>query len=343
MRGFRIQDAGVRVSRESTTRRRRPFVRRRLGSFPVPRPPHPASSGVTLIELLITITILATLAALFLGASNAAMESARAARTKTTIGKIHSLLMERWASYRTRRVDVNTTSGLNSADAHKVRLDGLRELMKLEMPDRWTDVRLASLGSAIQPPTHLSNRPSLALNYLRQLDAAIARVNTITKQTNTTAEIYRNQSAECLYLLVMLATGDGEARTLFSRQDIGDTDGDGLLEFLDGWGRPIQFVRWSTGFVSDLQPLTAAGNRDPNNDHDPFDPFRVQKFAYRFVPLVFSTGPDGESGINTKDDDYVASVDPYYAGSGSNSTPPGTILNTTLAIDNIHNHLQDSR
>ena len=32
--------------------------------------------------------------------------------------------------------------------------------------------------------------------------------------------------------MIMLATGDGEARTLFSSQDIGDTDGDGAPKFL---------------------------------------------------------------------------------------------------------------
>ena len=32
---------------------------------------------------------------------------------------------------------------------------------------------------------------------------------------------------------------------------IGDTDGDGNLEFLDGWGRPIQFYNWPSRLIKD--------------------------------------------------------------------------------------------
>ena len=54
-------------------------------------------------------------------------------------------------------------------------------------------------------------------------------------------------------MLVMTACGDGEARTLFQENQIGDTDGDGAPEFLDGWGKPIGFIRWPAGFSSDIQ------------------------------------------------------------------------------------------
>lgn len=347
----RGQRSEIRGSRDAARRRHR------LTLCSPCSDPRPLTSGLTLIELLITITILATLAALFLGASNAAMESARAARTKMTIQKIHTLLMERWESYATRRIDLNDPQQaiingmptstpeetIEKSDRYKsARLNATRELVKLEIPDRWTDARLDELSRPVAAPIWI-DRPSISGTYVRTMNAAMIRQNAITRVTNTHAEIYRNQSAECLYLVIMLTTGDGEARTLFSKQDIGDTDGDGLQEFLDGWGRPIQFVRWSTGFVSPLQPLDVNGNRDPDNDHDPFDPFRVDIDAYRYVPLVFSTGPDGQSGINTKADEYIAGVDPYFPGTGTDSTRPGTVLDVEQSIDNIHNHLQDGR
>ena len=53
-------------------------------------------------------------------------------------------------------------------------------------------------------------------------------------------------------LVIMNATGDGEARTLFSKQDIGDVDEDGAPEFIDGWGNPIGWIRWPAGVVSDF-------------------------------------------------------------------------------------------
>jgi len=350
---------------------------------------------VTLIELLITITIIATLSAAFLGASRSAMETARAARTKTTIAKIHGLLMERWASYATRRVDIHpdirnqinmelqlgnisaTQRGQMLADA---RLLATRELMKLEMPDRWSDVVLDALPDSnvlplpILDPNILANRPSLSSSYLRRLyQAANVKDDGVI--------LRRNQGAECLYMIIMLATGDGEARTLFSQQDIGDTDEDGSPEFLDGWGNPIQFIRWPAGFVSDLQPLDSVTNlRNADTDHDPFDPFRRDTLgslrpsngvyhanmqahlnsitsrhafippveAYRLVPLIYSQGPDDQSDV-LLDTARVTGLDPYaaiYESDGSFLQLATTVDSSGDGdgwIDNIHNHLQDGR
>jgi prepilin-type N-terminal cleavage/methylation domain-containing protein len=345
----RVEDRGqrseVREGGDAPRRQHNLALRHRIADLR-----HP-TSGLTLIELLITITILATLAALFLGASSAATEAARKARTKSTIHKIHTLLMERWASYTTRRVDINqnlidyiqTSAGsdakLRGEAMADLRLLALRELMKLEMPDRWSDVDLdvEPLGSGSGPLVCLQSVPSIARAYYRNLLRA--------KNATDIDTLERNGSAECLYLTVMLFTGDGEARTQFSRQDIGDTDGDGAPEFLDGWGNPIRWVRWPAGFIgrSDLMtrdpynPLTG----DADNDHDPFDPFRrnaqsaqldLRVFPYnirqyvrhlrggansyspptnadptlnyqigfRLVPLVFSMGPDGIGDISTR-------------------------------------------
>jgi prepilin-type N-terminal cleavage/methylation domain-containing protein len=249
-------------------------------SFPIPHSPFltlhssfPPRRGVTLVELLITMTIMAIIAAAVLGTAAAAIESGREKKTQSTIAKIHSLLMERYASYETRRIDVDpritraidawvaqaatpadfqarsTARGQMLADA---RLLGLRELMKKEMPDRGEDV-----NHVVQV---LSQPPPLAQIYFRR-----------AQQLPSGATL---SSAECLYMVVMSATGDGEARTLFTKQDIGDTDDDGAPEFIDGWGNPISWMRWPAGVVSDLQPLSADGTRPGIVDHDPFDLFR---------------------------------------------------------------------
>ena len=49
---------------------------------------------------------------------------------------------------------------------------------------------------------------------------------------------------------------------------IGDTDGDGNLEFLDGWGRPLQFYNWPTRLIKDdgatfTGTVTVSGNAYP--------------------------------------------------------------------------------
>ena len=319
--------------------------------------------GITLIELLITMTIIAIISALIMGTAASAIENAREKRTQSLVTKIHTLIMERYASYETRRVDLHSsiTSAINGrfpdassakqrgeamADA---RLLAMRELMRLEMPDRWSDVL-----SRTESPAFLSNLPPLARQY--------QKVKYGLNAQNSDSPSIQFQSAECLYLVVMAATGDGEARTLFNKQEIGDVDGDGAMEFVDGWGRPISWLRWPAGVVSDLQPMVG-GVRPFDSDHDPIDMFRRDHpdatrvsgiytrpaltamttrlatglGAYRLTPLIYSGGPDGETAThsisNATDDNAV--VDPYSVhGDYLLGTKTGPEAN-----DNITNHL----
>ncbi len=335
-------------------------------SFPLP--PSSFRLGTTLIELLITITIIAILSATFLGVSNLAMESAKEARTKTTLGKINSLLMEKWNSYATRRVDVSPIAVQNIKDDIELnvppnqqkralgkelaglRLWAVRELIKLEMPDRWSDVVSNAIPDAnprgVTPPVRplkLAAFPAITRTYQRRLAGLKDKIDGIDI---TGDDVRRNQGAECLYMIIMLTTGDGEARTLFNEQDIGDTDGDGAPEFLDGWGQPIAWIRWPVGFVSDLMPIDPVTNdRRYDADHDPLDYFRLDLNAFRITPLVFSRGADGVFDIASVTE-AVTSLDPYVAN-GS----PAVLLGTQRDkdndgenwIDNIHNHLLDNK
>ena len=78
-------------------------------------------------------------------------------------------------------------------------------------------------------------------------------------------------SAELLY--VVLTEGDvyGMPPSEIDGIDknlIGDTDSDGNLEFLDGWGRPLQFYNWPTRLIKDngvdyTGIVTVGGNAYP--------------------------------------------------------------------------------
>ena len=43
------------------------------------------------------------------------------------------------------------------------------------------------------------------------------------------------------------------SRDEFTDKEVQDTDNDGLPEFVDAWGQPLQFFRWPTLYHSDLQ------------------------------------------------------------------------------------------
>jgi len=109
------------------------------------------------------------------------------------------------------------------------------------------------------------------------------------------------QQAECLYLIVSsIQDGDTNALTYFRESEIGDVDGDGMPEILDGWGNPIRFFRWAPGYLtySDIQI------RDSDVAPDAFDPLKVDprwtasdgdptNDPYMLYPLIISAGRDG--------------------------------------------------
>jgi prepilin-type N-terminal cleavage/methylation domain-containing protein len=81
-----------------------------------------------------------------------------------------------------------------------------------------------------------------------------AQVAQIT--TNLFNHTHKTARAEVLYAL--LVEGQGPLGSTFNRDDftgkeVQDTDGDGLPEFVDGWGEPLQFYRWPIYYHSDLQ------------------------------------------------------------------------------------------
>ena len=329
------------------------------------------SSAFTLIELLIVISILAILAALLLGVAARAGERGREARTKAMIARIHTLVMEHYDTYKDRRAPLSSTFDAAKGQARaEARLYALRELMVLEMPDRWSDVILGPVDStgATGVPLYLKNTSSSQHRGPTPLNEAYRRQYfSMLNAGVAPADIERFQGAECLYMIVMFATADGEARSLFNESSIGDTDGDGSPEFLDGWGRPIDFLRWAPGFESDLQ-LNARSLGSPTDspwleaaaaDHDSFDMFRVEPRAFRLVPLIYSAGGDETYAIfnasgnttwpssNTPSSPRLGTpiLSPYYPYSVSaGGVYIGTPLNEadqvdpTAGADNINNH-----
>ena len=347
----------------------------------------PDRHGVTLVELLIAAAIIGILAAITLGAAAAANSAARTSKTRTMISKLHALLMERWESYEARRTELTfdverqleRMSFPTAQNRHHfmtaVRLNAMRELMLSEMPDRWSDVYLnngAQGGNVATPNLLYTERSALSRTYYNAYRQIVGRRNSLTGTTNTIEDIRRFQGAECLYLIIMNATGDGEARAQFHESDIGDVDGDGAREFLDGWGRPINFVRWAPGFDSTLQgsitrdmslqlndeQLNNAMVAFANQDHDPFDVYRSQLQAFRLVPLIYSAGPDQQYGVLIIEDSetwpqapnqrlsrgLIESFAPNpYRAYGRELLGMAAAQNLTAQDDNIHNHLIEGR
>ncbi len=74
--------------------------------------------------------------------------------------------------------------------------------------------------------------------------------------SNLAAHKHNTARAETLYAILVEGVGPLGAffnRDDFSDKEVRDTDGDGLPEFVDAWGQPIQFFRWPLLYHTDTQ------------------------------------------------------------------------------------------
>jgi hypothetical protein len=99
-----------------------------------------------------------------------------------------------------------------------------------------------------------------------------------------------------------------------------DTDGDGLPEFVDAWGEPLQFYRWPVGYHSDSQKGQASyaaktetrekSSLDPNSElmapawwadisgTDPTGPsYRAHLMSASFFNLFECNFPNASAGV----------------------------------------------
>ncbi|MBM4000996.1 MAG: prepilin-type N-terminal cleavage/methylation domain-containing protein [Planctomycetes bacterium] len=275
------------------------------------------NSAFTLVELMVSMAVAALLAATSLVALWGAQQQASESRSHAQVAKIGDLVTTHWETYPTRKLAI--TYSVPGAETPRDRLEArlwlLRDTMRMELPDRKSDIIVWN-GSAFVPAGPISvtlaesgvsatiQPPRLLRRYVaraaRQLQLRQKLATTVAPDWELWTEW--NQHAECLYLILAeLQDQDGPALAYFRSTEIQDTDDDGMPEILDGWGTPLQFLRWAPGFLQDSTIQTGNRNRQP--DH--LDPLYVDarwKIAaslvpYSLFPLVFSMGPDREPGL----------------------------------------------
>ena len=325
---------------------------------PVRRP------GLTLVELLVSISLITVVSSMFLVAYRAAATEASNMRTQSTIRKISEVLVSRMQEYENYPIQFARGTGNafaipvpgnavpalpSTADEYepkgilleRLRLMLLREMIAQEMPDYYQDIKISApivknywtglvavgpnVNAGVQPVVVTASESPRAARLKARLNQAnpnwVSKINLLI-QTNTPQssrelkqELTRS-NAEFLYLIVEDSILNGSpAIELFGKSEIGDTDGDGLLEFLDSFRQPICWVRWPTGFpeTTRFHPdlLDPSFNRDGFSNYafsDPLDPrkadpgyrikvqsTKVYKPAAMAFPLVISSGPDQDA------------------------------------------------
>jgi len=275
-----------------------------------------SKTAFTLVEVLVVIVIISIMGAMVTTAVSGVTTTAKQSRTKTIISIVDSVLAEHYANLKYRQLPVEVPdlflpSGnanelgyeVLAPEAARVRLMMTRDLQRMEIPDRLSDITTAPSamyaatnkvlidgnGNVINTRDDKSQRQVLDVtwyskfaNFLSGSDNVPSRLAAYRNRmpvglTLNSPQALSNQGAECLYLIMATSfVGGTPALEAIPPSNIGDTDNDGLREILDGWGNPLGFIRWPIGY---FDPEISIDKTIP----DEFDLFRSD-YAYTASP-----------------------------------------------------------
>lgn len=257
-------------------------------------------TGFTLIELLAVLIVMGIVSSLALYAYRGAQADAFEARTRLTISKIHEAFTQKYEEYLMLPIPLTVTPGMDTKQMGNLRKFAMEMLMQLELPETAEEVDLIetgiSVGSFDPYVDELVIEPPAGAKAIKK---AIDALN-----GPTWANV--NAKAELLFLIVnQLSVNGSPALEFFRETEFADTDGDGLKEFVDAWGNPIQFNRAGSTTING-----ASFNTD--NVLNPFGDLGVTDNKF---PLIYSYGQDGPpppdgTGL---DDDNVTNYDDFGA------------------------------
>ena len=226
-------------------------------------------AGFTLIELLVVIAIIAVLGSLLAGAVFRITASQSQKRTEATLKKLQTGLSGQWQAVVDSTKDelknnggdpksvnfliYNFAQGLAINDPSRARALYIKFRLKQEFPQTFTEA--------------LNPIPSLAKNAAKPTYTVA-----LTGAVSPGAQL---ESAMCLYL----ALNQGRRGATFSAEDVGAGSvksqmcgNVSLSFFVDAWGQPITFERWSTDatIIAELSapPYTPSAGSADKEDPD---------------------------------------------------------------------------
>jgi len=319
--------------------------------------------GFTLVEILVAFVILSIVSAMVASALSGALASAREERARGYINRLNLLVQRIYEEESRRRLTI-TFDPCSAVDRNLTQLMWKRDWLRCAMPDRISDVATNSV-SQLQQAIAIPANPFVSVilindgGGIRGLRAQrLKRYRDRIQRTYaalgaapgawTTLWTPEHQGAECLHLILSSNTVDGvPAIESLQARDVGDTDGDGMPEVLDPWGKPVAFMRWPVGFyvvpnwntepnTVEVQRIIGDLGRDPLDTlySDPrYNPTNTEDDPFWLLPLVISAGSDGEFDIQGIDPDPVTGVPAVYDYVNQTRPPASTTSNPSLSYN----------
>lgn len=330
------------------------------------------AGGFTLLEILIVVAIIGILVALSVPQIGQMITKAREKATRATMVKIHGLLEQKLDGFQ-RKLDRDLPVGKPaSGQWRRTVLAQIAALRSLNYPGANERIAVVlvranlyreNFSPLIENGTYVNSpdRDGNGQVDLYDTQGYLPAEHSLNAMATTVANASSSEKLHFILTQMEVYGGEAVGTTNFSTSEVGDTDGDGLLEFIDAWGNPLQFYLWPTRLIRPGGPGTAvdrggasllisglpaagpSGQLD-GLERDPDDPygllqdlqaagltgyaetdFRTGRTYH--VPLIVSAGADQELGL------FVPS-DTANFGHLANMVDPTTVDALT---DNITN------
>lgn len=200
---------------------------------------HHPRRGFTLLEVLVVIGLIMFLMSVAVVVLGNSITVARQRATEATILKIHGLMQQRIDAFH-RAMD-KTNLSQNSPPIRNMANAWLNQY-SIVPPPKALEVMVKKQFFQARFPQNFAESPGANLATLP-----------ITGVTyNSGSHDPKTESAALLYWILTNSEVYGVApvdESEFSSSEVQDTDGDGLKEFVDGWGRPLRYYRWPTHLI----------------------------------------------------------------------------------------------
>ncbi len=337
-------------------------------------PPRQPRRGFTLLEILIVVALIATLAAFLTVAIGRSLTQAREAATRATLLKVDGMLQQRLEAFRMLMDSPQKQNEIKGRMAAK-KQEMLAAGVNRSVSEKFLTLTIYKDYYRNGFPQTLADNPSLGTT------GQPFAVNNLPGPTQTQKQ-KAAESSEMLYWSLTSADTFGVPAvddSEFSSSEIADTDGDGLLELVDAWGQPLRFYRWPTRLIRPggpataiIRPLagllikglpaapTASGDvdqlsLDPDDqvgvylatvNNSNLDPALYESHYHTpdtyHIPLIVSAGPDKATGLNEPYNDPATTSDDAFQLALPTAASMLDFLNSELN-DNLTNRQKQQK
>lgn len=256
--------------------------------------------GFTLVEIMIVIALMAAMMAIMVVVIGNASSNARTKATRATILKLSKLINHKMQAFERQVEALNEEAGnlLPEYVTDETATLGTGVFDEANVPVALPDLEAADEDEII---IYFAKKDLQRIYFPQTFDDLQVSDSHPFEPTTLLAATgghdVETESSELMYFLLTEMQGFGmEPGDLdqFTSNEIQDTDGDGLPEFVDGWGHPLRFYRWPTRLI---RPATTSATLGTPDQNAILTDASLRNLYFGALPADLTADPDDEFSI----------------------------------------------